>query len=335
MLSLILRRLAFLVVVLLAITALTFTLSHLTGVDPAQLLAGSRVTPRQLADLRHRYGLDRPLPVQYLFYINSLLHGDLGVSTHTQRAVGVDLGQFLPATLELVVAALFFAVVVGVAMGTLSAVFRGRWIDALARLVALSGLAVPVFWLALLGQWLLYDILGWFPSTGRLSLGLTPPPAVTGFMLIDTLLAGRLDLFLNACWHLLLPAVVLGYGVMASITRMMRTSLLEVLSQDYIRTARAKGLAGRKVVLRHAVRNAALATLTTIGLQFGGLLGGTILVEMVFSWPGLGLYLQQSIAAADYSPILAVTLVIATLYVLSNLAVDLSYVVADPRIRYR
>ncbi|GAC1427682.1 MAG: ABC transporter permease [Chloroflexota bacterium] len=334
MVPLLLRRLVFLIAVLCVVTALTFALSHLTGTDPAQLLAGPRATPVQLANLRQRYGLDRPLPVQYLLYLHALAQGDLGVSTHTQRAVSADLRQFLPATLELVGAALGSAVVLGVTLGALAAVSRALSRKAAARLVSLAGLAVPVFWLGLLAQWLLYDVVGWLPSAGRLDMALAPPPHVTGFYLVDSLLAARLDLFLNAARHLVLPAVVLGYGVMASITRMMRASLLEVLRADYIRTARAKGLSRRAVVVRHALRNASLATLTTIGLQFGGLLGSTILVETVFSWPGLGLYLQQSVAAADYSPILGVTLAIAALYVLSNLAVDVGYLAADPRIRY-
>jgi peptide/nickel transport system permease protein len=249
--------------------------------------------------------------------------------------VGFDLGQYLPATLELVLAALAFAIVVGFCLGTLAAAFEHHWIDTAARLVSLSGLSVPVFWLGLLAQFVLHDVLGLFPSIGRLDMGVSPPATVTGLYLIDSLIAGRLDLFADTCRHLVVPAVVLGYGAMASITRMMRNSVVEVMIQDYIRTARAKGLRRRAVVLRHAVRNGLLATLTTIGLQFGGLLGGTILVETVFSWPGIGLYLQQSIVTADYPPILGVTIAIASLYVLGNLMVDVGYVVADPRIRFR
>jgi len=334
-LPLIARRMAFLVGVILAVTLLTFGLLHATSTDPAQLLAGPHATPAQITELRHRFGLDRPLPVQYLYYLKELLHGDFGTSTHTSRAVGDDLSQFLPATLELVLAAMLFAVVGGVVLGTLAARYRNTPIDSLARLLSLSGLAVPVFWLGLLAQLLFYDRLGWLPSTGRLDLGVTSPHTVTGFFLVDSLLAGKLDLFVQALRHLLLPAVVMGFGVLASITRMMRSSLCEVLTQDYIRTARAKGLRRRTVVVRHAVRNAVLPTLTTIGLQFGALLGSTILVETVFAWPGIGYYLEQSVVAADYSPVLGVTVVIATLYVLGNLLVDIGYVVADPRIRLR
>lgn len=334
MLLLVLRRLAFLLAVTVAITGLTFVLLHSTGTDPAQLMAGPHGTAEQIHELRHRFGLDQPLPVQYAYYLRELLRGDLGISTHTQHAVRDDVGQYLPATLELVVAAMLFAVVAGIALGILAAVGRGGPVDAAARLVALSGLAVPVFLLGLLGQYVFYDRLGWFPPTGRLDMGVNPPATITGSYLIDSLLDRRLDLFANALWHLTLPAIVLSFGVLASITRMMRNSLADVLAQEYIRTARAKGLPRRTVVLHHAVRNAILSTLTTIGLQFGALLGSTILVETVFAWPGIGLYLEQSVVAADYSPVLAVTALLGGLYVLINLAVDIGYLLADPRIRY-
>ena len=327
------RRLVFLVIVVIVTTMLTFALEHASGIDPARLMAGAHATSAHIAELRREFGLDRPLPVQYVLYLNGLLHGNFGQSLHTQRDIALDLRQYLPATLELVVAAMVTAVVGGVTLGTLGAVYRNGPVDALARLIALSGLTVPVFWLGLLGQWLFYDILGWLPSGGQLDIGATPPPTVTGFVLIDSLLAGQPDLFVSACWHLLLPMLVLSFPVLASITRMTRTSLIDVLRLDYVRTARAKGLSRPVVVVRHALRNAMLSTLTTIGLQFGALLGGTILVEIVFSWPGIGLYLEQSIVAADYNPVLAVTVVIAAFYVLANLFVDLSYLVADPRIR--
>jgi peptide/nickel transport system permease protein len=335
MLSLILRRLVFLMAVIVAITALTFVLLHNTGTDPARLMAGPHATSDQLRELRHRFGLDQPLPVQYFFYLKELVRGDFGTSIHTGRTVGADLGQYLPATLELIFAAMAFAVVAGIVLGILAATYHDGPVDTAARLISLSGLAVPVFLLGLIGQYLFYDRLGWLPSTGRLDMGLNPPPTVTGLDLIDSLLAGRLDLFTNAAWHLLLPAIVLGLGVLASISRMMRSALVEVLAQDYIRTARAKGIRRRSIILRHALRNAMLSTLTIIGLQFGALLGSTILVETVFAWPGIGLYLEQSVVAADYSPVLAVTTVIAALYVLINLVVDIAYLVADPRIRYR
>lgn len=335
MIQFILRRAIFLIVVVIVTTILTFVLEHASGVDPARLMAGAHASPAHIAALRRQFGLDRPLPVQYALYLNGLLHGDFGESLHTQHAIGFDLQQYLPATIELVVVAMLIAIVGGVSLGALGAVFRNGPIDAAARLVSLSGLTVPVFWLGLLGQWLFYDVLGWLPPGGQLDIGLAGPPTVSGFVLIDSLLAGRLDLLVNACWHLLLPALVLSFPVLASITRMMRNSLIEVLRLDYVRTARSKGLSPWSVVVRHAMRNAMLSTLTTIGLQFGALLGGTILVEIVFSWPGIGLYLEQSIVAADYNPVLAVTVVIAAFYVLTNLFVDLSYVVADPRVRAR
>jgi peptide/nickel transport system permease protein len=335
LLPLILRRIAFLLAVIVAVTALTFVLLHGTGTDPAQLLAGPHATPTQILTFRHRFGLDQPLPLQYFYYLKEALHGDFGVSIHSQHAVSADLSRYLPATLELVIVAMLFAVIGGIGLGVLAAVYRDGPTDAVARLIAVSGLAVPVFLLGLVAQYVFYDQLGWLPSTGRLDMGVTPPPTVTGFYLVDSLLAGNLHLLINAAWHLLLPAVVLGFSVLASITRMTRNSLGDVLAQDYIRTARAKGLRRGTVIWRHALRNAILSTLTIIGLQFGALLGSTILVETVFAWPGIGLYLVQSVVAADYAPVLGVTTVIAALYVVINLVVDVSYLVADPRIRFR
>ncbi len=275
-----------------------------------------------------------PLPLQYLTYVGNVLHGDLGTSLHTQRAISLDLSQFLPATVELSVTALFIAVVVGIAVGVLSALYRNSWLDSVVALAALTGSAMPAFWLGLLLQWLFYDTLGWFPAGGRLDLGVSGPPTVTGLYTVDSLLAGRIDLFGSTLWHLALPAVVLAYGSLGTIARMVRGSLSEGLTQDYTRTARAKGLSHLSVVVRHALRNSLLPTITVVGLQSGYLLSGAILVETVFSWPGLGQYTAQSVLAADYSPILGVTLVVALIYVLINTLVDLTYAAADPRVRY-
>jgi peptide/nickel transport system permease protein len=333
-LNLLARRAVFLVGVLLGVTILTFLLAHVVPTDPARLLAGPHATAAQLVQIRHQYGLDRPLIAQYLTYLGNMLHGDLGTSLHTQRAVADDLSQFLPATIELTLAALLFALGLGMLLGILAAAMRNRWPDSLVALVSISGLAMPAFWLGLLGQWLFYDVLGWLPAGGRLDLGMVPPPHHTGLYTVDSLLAGRLDLFGNAIWHLILPALVLGLGTLGVITRMIRGSLIEALSQDYVRTARAKGLTRTRVILRHALRNSLMPTLTVAGLQLGYLLSGAILVETVFNWPGLGLYTTQSILAADYTPIVGITLVIALMYVLVNTAVDLLYAAMDPRVRY-
>jgi peptide/nickel transport system permease protein len=335
MVTLVARRLLFLVAVLFGISLLTFVIAHVVPTDPARLLAGPHASDAQLAQIRHHYQLDQPLLRQYATYLEHLLQGDLGSSLHTQRPVLDDLIQFLPATLELAIAALLLAISLGVALGTIAAMHRDSWLDSLVSILALAGLAMPAFWLGLLAQWLFYDVLGWLPSGGRLDLGLQPPPHHTGLYTVDSLLAWRFDLLGNALWHLVLPAVVLGCGSIGVIARMVRGSLIESMGQDYVRTARAKGLTRIRVVTRHALRNSMMPTITVVGLQCGYLLSGAILVETVFSWPGLGLYTTQSILAADYPPIIGITLLIALIYVLVNTAVDLTYAATDPRVRYR
>ena len=328
------RRLLLMVPVLFGVSLLTFVLSHVVPGDPARMLAGTHAGAAQVQTVRHSYGLDRPLPVQYWLYMSNLLHGDLGTALHTQRSVSDDLRAFLPATLELGLAAMFLAVILGVPLGVLAAVSRNRWPDHASRLLALSGVSLPVFWVALVLQLVLYYSLGWFPSGGRLDPTLTPPPSITGFYTIDSLLHGQLGLFANALWHLALPALVLSLGPLAVVMRITRSSMLEVMVRQYVRTARAKGVTRSSVVVHHALRNALLPTVTVIGLQFGYLLGGAVLVEYVFSWPGVGLYTAQSITASDYPAIMGVTIAIAALYVVLNLAVDLCYAALDPRIRY-
>ena len=335
MLNLIARRLLLLIPVVLGITVLTFLVSHVVPGDPARLLAGPHAGEDQVRATRHAFGLDQPLWRQYGTYMTNLAHGDLGVSLHTQRPVGDDLRAFLPASLELALAALLLAAVVGVPLGTLAAIRRNGPADHLTRLLALGGVSMPVFWLGLLLQLLLYYRWGLFPSGGRLDPSLAPPRTFTGLYTVDSLLSGRLDLFVNAVWHLAVPAAVLALGPLAVVMRMTRSSMLEALARQYIRTARAKGLGRRAVVLRHALRNALLPTITVLGLQFGYLLGGAVLVEYIFSWPGVGLYTAQSIVSSDYPAIMGVTVLIAVLYVGVNLLVDIAYAALDPRIRYR
>ena len=334
MLHLIGRRLLFLVAVLLGISLLTFIFAHVMPTDPARLLAGPHATPAQYQAIRHHYGLDQPVLKQYLLYLEGLAHGDLGSSGLSQRAVTDDLIAYLPATIELSFTALLIAILVGLALGIVAAFRRNSWVDSLVSVLALSGLAMPAFWLGLLAQLLFYYILNWFPSGGRLTLGMLPPPHHTGLFTIDSILAGRLDLLGNALWHLTLPSVVLASGSIGVIARMVRGSLIEAMGQDYVRTARAKGLSRFQVVMRHALRNSLLPTITVVGLQCGYLLSGAILVETVFTWPGIGLYATQSILAADYPPIVGVTLTIALIYVLVNTVVDLTYSATDPRVRY-
>ncbi len=332
--QLIVRRLLFLIFVLLGLALMTFALSHLVPADPARLFAGPRASAATVAQIRHQYGLDLPVPQQFYNYLVGLLHFDFGYSLSSHRAVSADMKDFLPATIELTLAATIMIIVVGIPLGVISAVWRGSIFDHLGRAVSITGLAVPPFWLALMAQLVLFDQIGWFPAGGRLEQSTTPPHLVTGLYTVDSLLQGNLGLFWQSCWHLFLPALVLGYGSLAVLTRMVRASMLEVMALDYVRTARAKGLQQRIVILRHALRNALLPATTVMGLNVGFLLGGALLIEDVFAWPGIGRYATTATLALDYNAIMAVTLVAALIFVIVNLLVDILYMVLDPRVSY-
>lgn len=317
------------------ITLLTFTLSHAVPADPVTAYLGPQASadPQVIAAFRHQWGLDRPLPEQYLIYLSHLARGDMGVSISTRQPVMVDLKQHLPATIELALAAMAVSLVVSIPLGMLSAVRRDTIVDQLARVGSLIGVSTPVFWLGLVAIFLFYARLGWAPAPGRLSMEVQPPPPVTGFVAIDALLAGRLDATLDALQHLALPALVLSSYSVGVVTRMMRGSMLEVLGEDYVRTAHAKGLSSRAVVVGHAARNSLIPVLTVVGLSFGGLLSGAVVTETVFAWPGLGSYAFRSATGLDFPAIMGVGLVVATIYILVNLVVDVTYALVDPRIR--
>lgn len=334
MIRFLVRRLALLVLVLLGISLITFFLSRVVPADPVRLYAGPRATPATIHLLRHQLGFDAPLWQQYFQYVGNLLHLDFGYSLGSRRAVAADLRDYLPATVELTLAAIVFVIVVGIPLGILSGVWPNSIVDQIARALSITGVALPAFWLGLMAQLLLFDWLGWFPAGGRLGQNTSPPPTVTGLYTVDSLLAGNLGLFAQSVWHLLLPAIVLGYGSLAVLTRQVRASMLDVLPQDYVRTARAKGLAQRHVIITHALRNALLPATTVMGLQVGYLLGGALLVEDVFAWPGIGRYATLATLTLDYNAIMAVTIVAALIYGLVNLVVDLLYVAIDPRIAY-
>lgn len=331
---LIVRRLIFLVFVLFGLSVITFGLSHVVPGDPARLMAGPRASKSAVEKIREKYGLNDPVPVQYVNYVKGVLQGDLGDSFTSRRPVSEDLKRYLPATLELGLYAFILSTAVGVPLGVLSAVKRDKLPDHVARFVSISGLALPVFWLAIMAQFLFFGKLGWLPDGGRLPIGYDTPPQKTTLYTIDALLAGQWDTFLLALKHLALPVVVLAYGSLAVITRMVRGGMLEVLNQDYIRTARAKGMAQSVVINRHALKNALLPTVTSLGLQVGLLLSGAFLVEIVFSWPGIGRYAVEAIQRLDYNATMATTLVIAFVFVLMNLVVDVLYLFLDPRISY-
>lgn len=328
------RRAALTVFVVFGVTLITFVLSHVVPADPVIAYLGDHAPPDLVEKVRHELGLDKPLPVQYVLYLQGLLHGNLGVSIMDNRPVSRDLAQYLPATVELATAAMLVAVVIGVPTGIVSALYKDRWPDQLARVFALGGTSLPVFYVALLLLGLLYSKLGVLPGPGRLSIYTPPPPHITGMVTVDALLTGDWAALIDALRHLVLPAFVLGYYSAGLITRMTRGSLLEVLRQDYVRTARAKGVPERRVVLRHALRNALLPTVTVIGLTFGSLLSGAVLTETIFSWPGIGRYATNSVTNVDVPAVLGVTLVVALIYSVVNLVVDVLYAYLDPQIRY-
>ncbi|MDP9469109.1 MAG: ABC transporter permease [Chloroflexota bacterium] len=329
-----LRRLLLIIPVLLGVSLLTFTFSHVVPGDPARLAAGPQATAEMYEQIRREFGLDDPLPVQYWTYLTNLVRGDWGDSILSRRPVSQDLRVYWPATLELVVVAMLFATAIGVPLGVLSAVRADRAIDQASRLVALVGVSMPAFWLALLLQLLFGLRLDWLPISGRLDTMVSAPGHVTGLYLVDSLLVGDWQLFRNALVHILLPAVTLSFPALATITRFTRASLLEVLGNDYVRTARAKGLHERGVVVGHALRNAFIPTLTMIGLSFGWSMGGSVLVETVFDWPGIGLYATKSALTLDFMPIMGIALLYGVVFSLINILVDVTYGLLDPRVSH-
>jgi len=328
------RRLFFLIFVLFGLSLVTFSLSHLIPSNPARLIAGPRASKEVVDKIREQYGMNDPVVTQYVDYMQGIVVFDFGESTSSRRPVSDDIKQYLPATVELTLAALFLAIVVGMPLGILSAVRPNSIFDIIGRLVSITGLAMPSFWLALMFQFFFFAKLGWLPDGQRLPSQVEPPGQITTLYTVDSLLRGDIGLFWTSFKHLILPSVVLAYGSLAVITRMVRSGMLEVLSQDYVRTARAKGLRESVVVVKHALKNALLPTLTVLGLQVGLVFGGAVLVEIVFSWPGLGRYAVQGINQFDYNAVMGTTLIIAFIYVVVNLVVDVLYVVVDPRISY-
>ena len=328
------RRLAGAVPVILGITLVTFATLHLFPADPARLLAGPGADDAQIEAIRADLGLDRPLPVQYARYVRDLATGNLGRSIQTGQPVADDLLRRLPATLELALVTMVAYVALSLPLGVLAAVTRGRWPDLLVRLVSVGGLAVPAFWLGFLLQLALYRELGWFrQAVGRIDPAIPPPGFVTGFYLIDAALAGDLPALRSATVQLVMPVTCLVLSRLGVGVKLTRTSVLEVIGSDYVRTARAKGLAEAVVLARHTLRNALMPVVTAFGIQLGYLLGGTLVVEVVFGWPGIGQYAIGSITAVDFPAIMSVTVVISVFFVLANLAVDVLYLYLDPRLR--
>lgn len=333
MLRFLLQRLATLIPTLIGITLVAFGLIRLVPGDPVEVMMGERrLDPEQHAEMLHRLGLDQPLHVQYLDYVGRLLHGDLGQSLISREAVSKDFVALFPATVELSLAALILAVSLGLVLGVSAALKRGSLLDQGVMGVATVGYSMPVFWWGLILIMFFSVQLGWTPVSGRIGIEYDPE-RVTGFMLIDAWLSGEEGAFKSALMHLILPALVLGTATTAVIARMTRSSMLEVLREDYIRTARAKGLSPARVLAVHALRNALIPVLTVVGLQTGSLLAGAVLTETIFSWPGIGKWLIDAIARRDYPVVQAGILVTALTFIAVNLLVDLLNSWANPRLR--
>ncbi len=320
--------------VLIGLSVLTFAMSHLLPGDPARLAAGPRATDEMVRVIAHEYGLDQPLHIQYVTYLMNLIQGNWGKSMDSQRPVLGEIQRFFPATLELVLVSMLMAFVLGVPLGVVAARFKNRWPDQLASVFALSSVSFPRFWLALMLQLLLANLLNLLPVNGRYDTNVPPPATITGFYLLDSLLQGNLIAFGISLKHIFLPALVQSVGAMASITRMVRSDVLEVMSRDFVTMERSAGIPERIILGKYVLKNSFISTLTTVGLFFGFSLGGSVLVETVFDWPGIGLYAVKSAFYTDFQPIMGVTLVIGFAFMLVNLLVDLLYGVLDPRIRY-
>jgi peptide/nickel transport system permease protein len=327
-----LRRILLALPALLGLVVLTFVLSRVVPGDPAATLAGDAATPAQIAEIRARYGLDRPIWEQAIVHLRQVLMGDFGRSVFSGRPVIEEIAFRLPATLELTFVALALAALLGVALGLVAALDHNGPVDHLVRLLSVGGLAIASFWLAIMLQLVFAMELDWLPLRGRIDVTIGTPPRVTGFLLVDTLFAGRLDMFASALLHMVLPAVTLALPGLATIARFTRSGVLEVLQKDYVLYARAAGYGRIRLAAIYVLRNAVTVTITQIGLLFGALISGAVAVEAVFDWPGLGTYAVQAILSSDYKALLAVTLVVGVVYAVVNVVVDVAQALIDPRV---
>lgn len=335
MLRFLFRRLVGTGVLLVGVILMTFALARLLPGDPARLIAGARASPAALASVREKLGLDAPISQQFMHYISQIIHGDFGRSVVSRRAISEDILTYVPATLELVFYAAVLSLIGGMTLGTIAAAYSKRAPDVAVRAGAVMGLSVPDFWLALVLQMVFVTAFGLLPFGGRLNLGVTPPDYVTGFLTIDSMLAGRFDLLAQGLHHLILPVCTLAIASTAITIRVVRTTMLDVLTQDYIRTARAKGIAPWRVYAYHALGNAMLPVITIFGLNLGLMISGAVFIELIFDWPGLGRYTANAIAGSDYNAIMAITLIVSLSYTMINFLVDLSYALFDPRVSLR
>jgi peptide/nickel transport system permease protein len=333
MIRFILRRALLAIPSLLGLLVLTFFLIRVVPADPAAALAGENATPAQVAEIRSQYGLDRPLHEQFAVYLAQVARLDFGESAYSRRPVALDIKQRLPATLELTITALLLGTLLGIPLGTIAAVYHNRWPDTVLRILSVGGVAVAAFWFAIELPLLFAMDLNWLPLRGRLSSGLAAPPTVTGFLLVDSLVAGRLDAFADGVKHLVLPAVTLSLGALATIARFTRAGVLDTLQKDFVLYERAQGFPSRALIWRFVLKNSVVAAITQIGLLFGSLIAGAVVVETIFDWPGIGFYTVQAILTADYKVMLAVTLLVGVIYAAVNILVDLVHGLIDPRLR--
>jgi peptide/nickel transport system permease protein len=331
----IIRRLLLMIPMLIGVTLVIFIVTHIIPSNPlATILPEKSLTnPEIVAAATKKWGLDKPLSVQYLVYLQNLMKGDMGTSFKTRNPVTKDLSDFLPATIELGTASFIFALLLGLPLGIISALKANSIIDQFTRVFALLGASMPPFWSGLIVLFILYFKLGWFPGPGRIDARMVAPPIVTGLFTIDSLVAGDFPAFISTLYHLLLPGMILGWFELAIIARITRSSLMEAMQMDYIRTARAKGMKERLIIFRHGLRNAMIPLVTILGLAIAGLLSGAIMTETIFSWPGIGRYAVLASTNLDYPAIMGVTLMIAVLFMMVNLLVDITYAIIDPRIR--
>ncbi|SHE45756.1 peptide/nickel transport system permease protein [Desulfacinum infernum DSM 9756] len=332
MLSFIIRRILALIPTVFGISVLVFFMIHLVPGDPAEMMLGERASEQALKEVREQLGLDKPLHVQYGRFLSRLAQGDLGRALRTNEKITTEIAERFPATVELSIAAMIFAVTLGMLAGIMSATRQYSVFDYSSMVLSLVGVSMPIFWLGLVLMIIFSVHLGWLPLSGRLSYHIHIEP-ITGLYILDSLLTRNWPALKDAVWHIIMPAFTLSTIPMAIIARITRSSMLEVLRQDYIRTAKAKGLSPRVVHYKHALKNALIPVITVIGLQFGILLGGAILTETIFAWPGIGLWLLNAVYARDFNAVQGGTMLIATTFVTINMLVDILYAWINPRIK--
>jgi len=332
MLRFILRRVLSAAPSLFGLMIITFLLIRIVPADPAAALAGDNATPQQIAEIRHQFGLDRPIYEQLVLYIGQVLRFNFGESQYSHRPVGLDIRQRLPATLELTFAALLIAIALGIPLGVIAGVNHNRWPDFALRLLSITGVAIATFWFAIMLQLLFSMQLDWLPLRGRTGSGIMLPPEITGSLLLDSLIALRWDAFCDALGHLVMPAVTLSLGALATIARFTRAGVLETMQKDFVLYERAVGYPRRRLIWIYVLRNSVIAAVTQIGLLFGALIAGAVVVESIFDWPGIGDYAVQAILTADSKVMLAVTLLVGVVYTVVNILTDLVHGLLDPRL---